>query len=109
MLRAYAWPGNVRELRNVIESLLLTAEGETVTGDEVAALFEAAPQVSDCAADPRLPASALGPAASLEEAERAMIMQAIGRSHANLAEAARSLGISRSTLYRKMERYGLTA
>ena len=108
MLRAYAWPGNVRELRNVIESLLLMAEGEAVMEDEVAALLEAAPEVADRAADPRLGAAALGPAASLEEAERAMIAQAIGRSHANLAEAARSLGISRSTLYRKMERYGLS-
>jgi transcriptional regulator of acetoin/glycerol metabolism len=105
-LQGYAWPGNVRELRNVVESLLLMAEGEAVTEEEIAALLEAAPQGAGGVADPRL--AAAGPAASLEDAERATIAQAIGRSHANLAEAARSLGISRSTLYRKMERYRLT-
>ena len=102
MLRAYAWPGNVRELRNLVESLLLMAEGEAVTVEEVAALLEVAP---DSATPAMAAAEAGGP--RLEEAERAAIAQAIRHCHANLAEAARSLGISRSTLYRKMERYGL--
>jgi transcriptional regulator of acetoin/glycerol metabolism len=106
MLRAYAWPGNVRELRNMVESLLLMAEGEAVTVDEVAAFLEAAPA-------PPIPASGLAAvlphagSTSLEQAERAAIIRAIRTCHANLAEAARSLGISRSTLYRKMERYRL--
>jgi transcriptional regulator of acetoin/glycerol metabolism len=107
MLRAYAWPGNVRELRNLVESLLLMAEGETVAEAEVADVLEAMPQPA------RPPAEAVAGAklancASLEDAERAAITQAIRGAHANLAEAARSLGISRSTLYRKMERYGLS-
>ena len=106
MLRAYAWPGNVRELRNLVESLLLMAEGEAVTVEEVAALLEAAPEPAQPAmAEAAVLAEAGGP--RLEEAERAAIVQAIRHCHANLAEAARSLGISRSTLYRKMERYGL--
>jgi transcriptional regulator of acetoin/glycerol metabolism len=105
LLRAYAWPGNVRELRNMVESLLLMAEGDAVTAAEVAALLEAVPSPVQPASEP----AALGSAASLEQAERAAIAQAIRQSHANLAEAARSLGISRSTLYRKMERYGLSA
>jgi DNA-binding NtrC family response regulator len=102
ILRAYAWPGNVRELRNLVESLLLMAEGEQVTEAEVTALVEARPRP----ASPELCRAASG--ASLEQAERAVIAAAIARSQANLAEAARALGISRSTLYRKMERYGLS-
>jgi DNA-binding NtrC family response regulator len=102
ILRAYAWPGNVRELRNLVESLLLMAEGEQVTEAEVTALVEARPRP----ASPELCRAASG--ASLEQAERAVIAAAIAQSQANLAEAARALGISRSTLYRKMERYGLS-
>jgi transcriptional regulator of acetoin/glycerol metabolism len=105
MLRAYAWPGNVRELRNMVESLLLMAEGEAVTAEEVAGFFEVLPPPPVAA-----PPVAVGPrGTSLEQAERAAITGAIRGAHANLAEAARSLGISRSTLYRKMERYGLSA
>jgi len=108
MLRAYAWPGNVRELRNMVESLLLMAEGEAVTQDEAAAFLEMPPQQAGFSAVSPVPAAAGGTVASLEQAERAAIARAIVQSHANLAEAARSLGISRSTLYRKMERYGLS-
>jgi transcriptional regulator of acetoin/glycerol metabolism len=106
ILRAYAWPGNVRELRNLVESLLLMAEGEAVTVEEMTVFLETTTQPAAVLAEP--PAAGAGNGASLEQAERATIAQAIVRSHANLAEAARSLGISRSTLYRKMERYGLS-
>jgi DNA-binding NtrC family response regulator len=102
MLRGYAWPGNVRELRNMVESLLLMSEREAVTEEEAAALLEAAPARPAVLA---LPESA--PAASLEQAERAAIAQAVRHCHGNLAETARALRISRSTLYRKMERYDL--
>jgi sigma-54 dependent transcriptional regulator, acetoin dehydrogenase operon transcriptional activator AcoR len=110
MLRAYAWPGNVRELRNMVESLLLMADGEAVTVGEVAALLETMPQPPGCRlGQPPTLATGARTGARLEQAERATIAQAIAQSHANLAEAARCLGISRSTLYRKMERYGLSA
>ena len=106
VLRGYAWPGNVRELHNVVESLLLMAEGDAVTVEEVATFLESRPQAAGSVA--LASSAAAGAGASLEQAERATIAQAIVQSHANLAEAARSLGISRSTLYRKMERYGLS-
>jgi transcriptional regulator of acetoin/glycerol metabolism len=110
LLRGYAWPGNVRELRNMVESLLLMAEGDAVTEAEVAALFESAPAPVSPTEPVAVAVTAAGAnGASLEQAERAAIAQAIRVSGANLAEAARSLGISRSTLYRKMERYGLSA
>jgi transcriptional regulator of acetoin/glycerol metabolism len=106
MLRAYAWPGNVRELRNMVESLLLMA---VVAAEEVAALIEPRPQPVNSLPARSVPTADIGHGASLEQAERATIAQAIVKSKTNLAEAARSLGISRSTLYRKMERYGLSA
>ncbi len=108
-LRGYAWPGNVRELRNMVESLLLMAEGEVVTVEEVAGFLGAVtlPATQDATGETGTKGGARG-GTSLEQAERATITQAILQSQANLAEAARSLGISRSTLYRKMERYGLS-
>ncbi len=111
MLCAYRWPGNVRELHNTVESLLLMAEGEAVTVEEVAALLESPPLPGGLPATAGLPVLAAEagsqPCTSLEQAERAAIATAIAQAHGNLAEAARSLRISRSTLYRKMERYGL--
>lgn len=101
-LRALPWRGNVRELRNVIERLLLTSGSERVTLDDLPPeLVGGAPLPVDPqqAADP--------PPASLEEVERGAIVRALHHEHGNLAGAARRLGVSRSTLYRKICRYRL--
>ena len=129
LLRAYPWPGNVRELRNVVESLLLTSNEEVVRCDELpdelrapAAAAAAGGEAAASASAP-LAGSASGsgsgsgsgsasprPAASsLEEAERLAIVRAIKAAHGNLTQTARALGVSRSTLYRKVERYHLQA
>ena len=99
LFRAYAWPGNVRELRNVIESLLLTSDDEVVRQEELPAELLATSAPAEPAAGPDL--------SSLEATERLTILRVIQRVHGNLALAARELGISRSTLYRKVERYQL--
>jgi sigma-54 dependent transcriptional regulator, acetoin dehydrogenase operon transcriptional activator AcoR len=99
-LRAYDWPGNVRELRNVIESLLLTSNDSEVHCIELP--VELLSHVGH-GAQAALPAVA----ASLEETERLAIVRAVNQTHGNLAQAARKLGVSRSTLYRKVERYRL--
>jgi len=101
VLRAYSWPGNVREMRNIIENLLLTSREEDVGLDELPAeLLAETATVST--AEPVLLQST-----SLEETERAAIARAVHGAHGNLAQAARSLGVSRSTLYRKLEIYQL--
>ena len=103
-LRALLWPGNVRELRNVIESLLLTGSDELVTLADLPADLSSSPQES-----PRpIPGAPASPT-SLVDAERRTIERALAHEHGNLAGAARRLGISRSTLYRKLGRYGLEA
>ena len=100
LLHAYAWPGNVRELRNVVESLLLTSNEADVRCDELPdELLASAHGAGDTAV--------AGPGTSLEESERLAIVRAVQNVHGNLAQAARALGISRSTLYRKVERYHL--
>nr|WP_158935005.1 sigma-54-dependent Fis family transcriptional regulator [Burkholderia sp. S171] len=101
VLRAYSWPGNVREMRNIIENLLLTSREEEVGLDELPAELLAETETVSTAEPVPLRSS------SLEETERAAIARAVYGAHGNLAQAARSLGVSRSTLYRKLEIYQL--
>ena len=106
LLNAYHWPGNVRELRNVIESLVLTCcETEVAVADLPEEILRAAPREAANAATEPL----VQQAASLDDLEHRAIKQALEAARGNLTQAARALGISRSTLYRKVERYGLDA
>jgi transcriptional regulator with PAS, ATPase and Fis domain len=98
-LRRHRWSGNVRELRNLVERLLLTSGDERVTLDDLPAELRGGAVVSQPETTPT----------SLDEAERDAILRAIDHEHGNVAGAARRLGVSRSTIYRKMCRYGLEA
>ncbi len=101
VLRAYSWPGNVREMRNVIENMLLTSSEPAVSLDDLP--VELLDEISMSGAIPSL----RDEAASLEATERLAIARAVHNTHGNLAQAARALGVSRSTLYRKIELYQL--
>jgi DNA-binding NtrC family response regulator len=96
-LREHAWPGNVRELDHVIERALLMSSSNVVTA------FDLALQTSP---DARL--SARLEEMSLEEAERILITKALDRFEGNANRAAEALGLSRSALYRRLQKYGLT-
>jgi len=100
-LRGYAWPGNVRELRNMVESLLLISEGGPVAlGDLPPELADQGTGSDDAGLRPDRPEN-------LHAAERELIAAAIRKHHHNFVKAARALGISRSTLYRKVYTLGL--
>ncbi len=96
----YTWPGNVRELRNVIESSVLLARGEVIEiGDLPACLLKQVPSVLKTA--PRM-------AYRLGHAEvRRKISQALVKARGNRGEAAEMLGISRSTLWRRIKDFSL--
>lgn len=103
VLRAYSWPGNVRELRNLVENLLLTSNEERVAPDELPAeVLDESPALRD-----EVMTGMSSNAGSLEETERFAIARALRHAQGNMAQAARALGVSRSTLYRKMEQYQL--
>ncbi|HJS87352.1 MAG TPA: sigma 54-interacting transcriptional regulator, partial [Acetobacteraceae bacterium] len=104
-LRRCDWPGNVRELRNMVEGLLLTAARPEVTLEEIQAVLPASQPRSGPAREQGTP---LPSGASLDATERAAIINAVLETSGNLALAARMLGISRSTLYRKAARYGIS-
>jgi len=103
-LMNYAWPGNVRELRNVIERLVVLSEGNVIGSDHLPGQikyssvdYEGQPGV--------LPEGGLNGVAG--KAERTMIIQALDTCLGDRTRAAKLLGIPRSTLYYKMNKYGL--
>ena len=100
VLRGYDWPGNVRELDHAVERAVLLSRVETL---EAADLALAPP----AGAPARRPGEASPAPASLEEMEREAIRQALSRHDGNVSLAARALGLSRSALYRRLQRHGL--
>ena len=92
----HRWPGNVRELRNVIERAAVLSRGDLIKPDDLPdSLFRDAPE-----------ALHHSPSASLEDVEREHIAHVLTES-ATLDEAAATLGINVTTLWRKRKRYGI--
>jgi DNA-binding NtrC family response regulator len=96
-LREHSWPGNVRELDHVVERAVLMSSGEIVTA------FDLALQTT-----PEARLSARLDEMSLEAAERLLIKKALARFEGNANRAAEALGLSRSALYRRLQKYGLS-
>ncbi|MDF3835848.1 sigma-54-dependent Fis family transcriptional regulator [Cupriavidus basilensis] len=106
LLQHYAWPGNVREFRNVIENMLLTAGSTLITeADLPVELFQtqAGERERMAVNNGRRPRVLT----RLEAAERGALYEAIRQCEGNMTAVARHLGIARSTLYLKLERFGL--
>ena len=99
LLCAYDWPGNVRELENLIERLVvLCAEGEIRASDLPAGLQRASAPIVRV---PQLTPTGLPIREVMEEFESALILQALELSHGNKNQAARLLGLNRTTLLEK--------
>jgi len=94
-LKGLPWPGNVRELRSAIERAVHTAASDTI---QVNDLEE---NVSETFAVPL-------DLTTLQEVERRQIALTLDKCHGNISAAARILGISRNTLYSKINEYGLS-
>jgi sigma-54 dependent transcriptional regulator, acetoin dehydrogenase operon transcriptional activator AcoR len=102
-LAAYPWPGNLRELRSALQSIAALAEpGQTITADRLPGHFVAR-AAADASTGERPPAAG-EPSSAAEEALAAIESNAIERaleaSGQNVSEAARRLGVHRSTVYR---------
>jgi DNA-binding NtrC family response regulator len=96
VLAEHPWPGNVRELDHVVERAVLMARGDVVTATDLGLRAGVAG-----AALPRLEEM------SLEDVERLLIQKALARYEGNANRAAEALGLSRSALYRRLQKYGL--
>ncbi len=97
----YSWPGNVRELEHTIERAVLLAAGPLI-------------DAADLNLEPLAGSGGDGSgnevsleAMELEQAERYLIRKALERHDGNVSQAANSLGLSRSALYRRLQRFGL--
>jgi sigma-54 dependent transcriptional regulator, acetoin dehydrogenase operon transcriptional activator AcoR len=112
MLFEYAWPGNIRQLRHVLRTAVALADGMTITPEHLPALrAEAAESARPAAAavDTATPplcvaeeaAVALGP---IDANERRVLLELLEQQRWNVSKVAKSLGISRNTLYRKLHR-----
>jgi DNA-binding NtrC family response regulator len=92
-LLAYGWPGNVRELDHVVErAVLMAADSQISEGDLGLTRSETQSRLEDL---------------SLEEVEYMLVKKALSRFDGNVARAAEALGLSRSALYRRLQRFGL--
>ncbi len=96
-LKAYDWPGNVRELENVLERSILLAEGSQLSVNDLPKnILDLTPTIEEKNAK----------VYTLQEVEKMAISHALEQKN-SIVEASSALGISRSTLYRKMKEYGL--
>lgn len=93
-LQRYQWPGNIRELRNAIERAFILCDGNTITPDD----FVLAEPLND---------ERLFESYNLIEVEKMLILKAIDSHNGNLSQAAQALGLTRQSLYRRMEKYDL--
>jgi len=92
-LRKYEWPGNVRELQHTIEKAVILCESrEIVSGDLNLNLMQP---------------TQLKESMTLEEMEKRMVINELKNNSQSLSIVAKNLGISRTTLYKKMKKYGL--
>jgi transcriptional regulator with PAS, ATPase and Fis domain len=121
LLESHDYPGNVRELENAVEHAFTVAEGDILLPDDLPGPIRAPrllPQSrhdgTPAAAGPAAPGPGAAPdAASLRdgwtiaEVEREHIQRVLERHHGNATAAAKQLGISRTTLWRKLRQYGL--
>ncbi len=97
LLRSHPWSGNIRELQNCIEKAVILSEGAILTPNEI----ELKSIQSDAGS------REISSEDSLEETEKKAIMAAIDRFGGNLSMVAKSLGISRPTLYAKLKKYNI--
>jgi len=96
LLQRYSWPGNIRELQHAIERAIIMAEGEELDSRDF--FFLSAKPAND-----KINSNSL----NLDEVEKNMIQKAIDKNSGNISKAAKELGLTRASLYRRLEKYGL--
>ena len=97
LLQRYTWPGNIRELQHAIERAIIMAEGDQLDSRDFFFL----------SAKPASEKAPLVNTLNLDDMERTTIQKAIDKNGGNISKAAKELGLTRASLYRRLEKYGL--
>ena len=111
LLKSAPWPGNVRQLENVIERAVIIAEGPVLTVEDLppdllqAAIHEDVPGPEP---EHEFPLGVQAERQERENREREQLVRALASTDGNKAEAARLLGLARSTLVSRLKKYGLS-
>jgi DNA-binding NtrC family response regulator len=95
-LRGWSWPGNIRALRHAVERAVILSDDDLLDLKDF--------PLSDAAPAPPLAAAE---SARLDEIEKTAIVRVLGKHGGNVSRAAAELGLTRTSLYRRMEKYGL--
>jgi transcriptional regulator of acetoin/glycerol metabolism len=100
-LQRFHWPGNLRQLRNVLRTATALCEDNRISVDDLPEEFRSPATGPSDTDEPDTPFNALG------VAERDALLRELEGMHWNVSRVAKSLGISRNTLYRRLKRYGI--
>ncbi|MCF7816641.1 MAG: sigma-54 dependent transcriptional regulator [Kiritimatiellales bacterium] len=98
VLSAYGWPGNIRELRNLVERMVVLSRGKLLDVKDIPVQVREQASGGEIKIDADL---------TVDEMEKRMIVQALEKTGGNRTKAAEKLGMSRRTLHRKLNEYGL--
>ena len=94
-LTAYPWPGNIRELQHAVERAVIMSDHELIKPEDFP--FQSKDQIAG-----NIPESV-----TIDDLEKAAILRALGKGSKSMHKVAEDLGLSRSTLYRKIQKYNL--
>jgi len=100
-LKQHSWPGNIRELQHAVERAVILAEGKVLKPDDFT--FSAMEQVPSVLGVP----VSLDAPLQLNEVEKNTILRVIERNNGNITKAAKELGITRTALYRRLEKHDI--
>jgi transcriptional regulator with PAS, ATPase and Fis domain len=101
-LQKHSWPGNVRELQHAIERSLIMSDGDVLEPHDFMFLTDkTSNNEPEETSEPDLTEF------DLETVEKMMIQKAVSKYAGNISKAAKSLGLTRASLYRRLEKHGL--
>ena len=95
-LEKYSWPGNIRELQHAIERAIIMSDSQTLMPDDFFFLVQKADSGKDSSDN-----------LNLDDIEKNIILKAINKHSGNISKAAKELGLTRASLYRRLEKHGL--
>ncbi len=107
LLESYDWPGNVRQLEHIIDQIVITNNAGKLTADMLSAEISTQTPKPAHPDDSETQTSAGKPMPSMEQMEQHLILRALELTCNSVPEAAKHLGLSEATLYRKIKKYGI--